>query len=78
MSAIPLVSGSGPAETPPVASDRAQPRSAHGWYRHPALVAGIVITGVIVIMAIAAPLLSSYNPVAQNLGLLLCGFALRR
>lgn len=52
--------------------DLARPRAGR-WFRQPALVAGLAITGVIVIMAIAAPLLTSYSPTAQNLGATLQG-----
>ncbi|MDR0344720.1 MAG: ABC transporter permease [Nocardiopsaceae bacterium] len=70
MSAIPLAPGSGPAAVTP---ERAQKRPARRWYRQPALMAGIVITGVIVILAVAAPLLTSYSPTAQNISQSLAG-----
>ncbi len=57
MSAVTLVT---------VAPERATPRRAH-WFRQPALIAGLVIILVIIGLAIAAPLLTSYNPIAQNL-----------
>ena len=44
----------------------AQPRRAT-WYRQPALMAGLVITLILVALAIAAPLITPYNPIAQNL-----------
>ncbi len=50
----------------PPADRSTQPRRAN-WYRQPALMAGLVITGIIVGLAIAAPLLTSYNPIVQNL-----------
>ncbi len=37
------------------------------WYRTPAFVAGILIVGTIVAMALAAPLLTSQSPTHQNL-----------
>lgn len=37
------------------------------WYRTPTFVAGIVLLGLIVGMAAAAPLLTSYDPTAQDL-----------
>lgn len=52
--------------------DLARPRASH-WYRQPALVAGLTVTGVIVIMAIAAPLLTGYGPTAQDLSATLQG-----
>ena len=50
----------------PTVDQSARPRRAT-WYRQPALMAGLVITGIIIAMAIAAPLITSYNPIAQNL-----------
>jgi peptide/nickel transport system permease protein len=73
VSAISLVPGPGPVPAPPVPSERAQAPRARRWYRQPALMAGIVILGVIVGMAIAAPLLTSYNPITQNLNATLLG-----
>jgi peptide/nickel transport system permease protein len=46
---------------------RAQRRADRRWYRQPALMAGIVILVILVGMALAAPLITSYNPNAQNL-----------
>jgi peptide/nickel transport system permease protein len=37
------------------------------WYRTPAFVAGLVVIGVIVAMALAAPLITSHDPTEQNL-----------
>jgi peptide/nickel transport system permease protein len=53
-------------ELSPLADGAGQPRRAT-WYRQPALMAGLVITGIIIASAIFAPLLTSYNPIAQNL-----------
>jgi peptide/nickel transport system permease protein len=50
----------------PAVGRSAQPRRAN-WYRQPALMAGLVITGLIVAMAVFAPLITHYNPIAQNL-----------
>jgi peptide/nickel transport system permease protein len=57
----------GPAEP------AARPRQARRWYRQPALMGGIVITGLIIAAAVAAPLLTSYNPIAINLNATLLG-----
>jgi peptide/nickel transport system permease protein len=57
----------------PAGQERAQPRQARRWYRQPALMAGLVILGIIVVMAVAAPLITSYNPIAQNLNESLLG-----
>jgi peptide/nickel transport system permease protein len=57
----------------PAGQERAQPRQARRWYRQPALMAGLVILGIIVVMAVAAPLITSYNPITQNLNASLLG-----
>jgi peptide/nickel transport system permease protein len=57
----------GPAEP------AARQRQARRWYRQPALMGGIVITGLIIAAAVAAPLLTSYNPIAINLNATLLG-----
>ncbi len=46
--------------------DLTRPRAGR-WYRQPALVAGLALTGAILVMAIAAPLLTSYGPTTQDL-----------
>ncbi len=63
MSAISL--GPGPAALPADAAVTA-PRARH-WYSQPALAAGLVITALVLAAAAAAPLLTSYSPIAQNL-----------
>jgi len=55
-----------------VAPERAQARKA-GWYRQPALLAGLILLAVILFMVIGAPLLTSYNPVTQDLNATLSG-----
>jgi peptide/nickel transport system permease protein len=40
---------------------------ARRWYRTPSFVAGIAILGVIVLMAICAPLITSHDPTRQDL-----------
>src|SRR6201996_8447445 len=42
-------------------------RSLQPWYRNGSLVAGIVIVGALILVAVFAPLLTSYSPVTQNL-----------
>jgi peptide/nickel transport system permease protein len=37
------------------------------WYKNPALMAGLIITGIVLIAAIIAPLITFYNPITQNL-----------
>jgi peptide/nickel transport system permease protein len=54
--------------TPPKAPRRAaRSRSLRPWYRNGSLVAGMVIVGALVLIAVFAPLLTSYSPVTQNL-----------
>jgi peptide/nickel transport system permease protein len=55
-----------------VAPERAQARKA-GWYRQPALLAGLILLAVILFRVIAAPLLTSYNPISQDLNATLSG-----
>jgi peptide/nickel transport system permease protein len=62
-----MIASEVPAGAPSVATERAQRRADRRWYRQPALMAGIVILVILVGMALAAPLLTSYNPNAQNL-----------
>src|SRR5690242_21629784 len=62
-----MIASEVPAGAPSVATERAQRRAGRRWYRQPALMAGIVILVILVGMALAAPLLTSYNPNAQNL-----------
>jgi peptide/nickel transport system permease protein len=71
MSAVSVEPGPVPGETG--ISERVRRRHARRWYRQPALMSGIVILAVIVFLAAAAPLLTSYNPNAQNLGASLLG-----
>ncbi|HEY2313898.1 MAG TPA: ABC transporter permease [Streptosporangiaceae bacterium] len=76
MSAISITGTAGSPDSSPQAAtaERAQPRRRM-WYRQPALIAGLVIIGVILFLVIAAPLLTSYNPDAQNLNDTLQGFS---
>jgi peptide/nickel transport system permease protein len=73
VSAISLQPQPGPVPEAAGLSERLQRRQARRWYRQPALMSGIVILVIIVGMAIAAPLLTSYNPNTQNLGASLLG-----
>ena len=52
----------GPVSTVPTAEARPRRR----WLRNRSLVAGLVILGVIVLLAILAPLLTSYDPTHQD------------
>jgi peptide/nickel transport system permease protein len=61
------------ATTAAAVTARAQRRADRRWYRQPALMAGIVILVIVVGMAVAAPLITSYNPNAQDLTASLAG-----
>jgi peptide/nickel transport system permease protein len=68
-----LAPGGGPVvvlDRPP--PDQSTPRR-RTWYRQPALVAGLTITIIILGMAVFAPLITHYNPIAQNLNATLQG-----
>jgi peptide/nickel transport system permease protein len=54
-------------ELAPLPADRGVQTRRATWYRQRALVAGLIITGLIVIAALAAPLITFYNPINQNL-----------
>jgi peptide/nickel transport system permease protein len=61
-----------PSEAPPPEfivepEKQAQPRRARHWYTQPALASGLILLIIIVAAAVFAPLLTSYNPIAQNL-----------
>jgi peptide/nickel transport system permease protein len=60
-------------DAPSLATARAQRRAGRRWYRQPALMAGIVILVVVVGMAVLAPVITSYNPNAQDLTASLAG-----
>ena len=72
MSAVTL-----PGEVPPpeftAPGTQAVPRRVRRWYKQPALAAGVILLVLIVAAALAAPLLSSYNPITQNLNATLLG-----
>jgi peptide/nickel transport system permease protein len=60
-------------ETVLLPAEHAAPRARRRWYRQPALMSGIVVMGIIVFLAAAAPLITSYNPNVQNLSQTLQG-----
>jgi peptide/nickel transport system permease protein len=74
VSAISLSAAAGSPDSPPqaAAAEQARPRR-HRWYRQPALMTGIGITGVILVLVIAAPLITSYNPDTPNFSAALLG-----
>src|SRR5215469_5235966 len=55
------------------AGEHAGPLGVRRWYTQPALASGIVLLGILVAAAVAAPLLASYNPITQNLNATLLG-----
>ena len=55
------------------AEEHAQPRATRRWYRQPALASGLTLLAIIVIAAAAAPLLTPYDPIKQNLNASLLG-----
>jgi peptide/nickel transport system permease protein len=69
----PGAAGLGPAGGAQALTERAQRRAGRRWYRQPALMAGIVILVIVVGMALAAPLLTPYNPITQDLNASLLG-----
>ena len=73
MSTVSLPAGTEPGPGTPVVPSAAERRATRRWYRQPALIAGIIIIGIIVIAALAAPLLTPYNPTTQNLTASLLG-----
>jgi peptide/nickel transport system permease protein len=73
VSVIPLVPEPGAPGAYEVATVRAEPRRTGRWYTQLALMSGIVIIAIILVLAIGAPLFSSYNPDAQNLNATLLG-----
>ncbi|PZF68095.1 ABC transporter permease [Curtobacterium sp. MCPF17_047] len=42
-------------------------RSLRAWYRNGSLMAGIVIVGLLVLVAVLAPVIAPYDPIAQHL-----------
>jgi peptide/nickel transport system permease protein len=54
-------------ELAPRPTDRGVQARKATWYKQRALMAGLIITAIILIAAIAAPLITFYNPIAQNL-----------
>jgi peptide/nickel transport system permease protein len=68
----PVPPGPEPASEP-VLVVRAEGHAASRWDRQPALVAGLAILAVVVGLALAAPLITSYNPITQNLSESLLG-----
>lgn len=49
------------------ASKRTRSRQLKPWYQNPALIAGMIVTGLLVLIAVFAPLIAPYDPLAQDL-----------
>jgi peptide/nickel transport system permease protein len=62
-----------PVAAPEARAERREARRARRWYTQPALMTGIVIMTIVVTLAYAAPLITPYNPNAQNLNATLLG-----
>ncbi len=61
-----------PSDAPPPEfiaepQEHAQPRRVRHWYTQPALATGAILLAVIVASAVFAPLITHWNPIAQNL-----------
>ncbi len=54
-------------ELAPLPADRGVQARRATWYRQKALVAGLIITSLVIVAALAAPLITFYNPITQNL-----------
>ncbi|WP_022885720.1 ABC transporter permease [Glaciibacter superstes] len=52
---------------------KARSRSLKPWYRNTPLVAGMIVVGLLILLAIFAPLIAPYDPIAQDLGATLQG-----
>jgi len=80
VSAIPLTPEPGlpgaapsPAAAPGARAERGEARRVRHWYTQPALMSGIVIMTIVLALALAAPLITPYNPNTQNLNATLLG-----
>jgi peptide/nickel transport system permease protein len=60
-----MASVAAPIQAEPLAVPRAR-GFRHRWYRTPSFVAGIIIIGIMVGLAILAPVIAPYDPNAQN------------
>jgi peptide/nickel transport system permease protein len=67
MSTVTLPSEAPPPEFMADPESAVQPRRSRHWYTQPALASGGILLLLIVGAAIFAPLLTSYNPITQNL-----------
>ena len=62
-----MPTGGALVELAPRPADRGVQARRATWYKNPALMAGLIITGIVLIAAIIAPLITFYNPITQNL-----------
>lgn len=45
----------------------ARPRTLRAWYRNPSLMAGLIVVGALVLIAMLAPVIAPFDPVKQDL-----------
>ena len=45
----------------------ARPRTLRAWYRNPSLMAGLIVVGALVLIAVLAPVIAPFDPVKQDL-----------
>ena len=62
-----MPTGGALVEMAPRPADRSVQARRRTWYKNSALMAGLIITGIVLIAAIIAPLITFYNPITQNL-----------
>ena len=62
-----MPTGGALVELAPRPADRGVQARRATWYKNRALIAGLIITGIVLIAAIIAPLITFYNPITQNL-----------
>jgi peptide/nickel transport system permease protein len=67
MSAVTFPSEAPPPEFTSEPGAAVGPRRVRRWYTQPALLSGVILLALILAAAIFAPLLTSYNPITQNL-----------
>lgn len=54
-------------KVPANAKTRPRTRQLRPWYQNPPLISGLVVTGLLVLVALFAPVIAPYDPLAQDL-----------